>query len=285
MTSAITESISFLRENDLKTIFARIRERNVPPMIQFAIYGMCGGLATVVYLAAVLDLSFHTNRDPRLWTACKSSTALPSPIRRARQGSSHQQLHRFCARQLRGLFHQCDVCLQAGTPSSDRRIPHLHRGERREFCPEPTCRPLAGCTTFGVCQPSSPSSPIWSLPRCSTFVGFEKFLRLQGLNSCRPANHSSPARRAVITGMGPVTPINDSARKRSLVWTCNAERSAITRLTRFDASGCKAQCAAEINGFHANTVVQLLTKSKRWDRCTQFAMAGYPSGAFQDAGP
>jgi putative flippase GtrA len=58
MTSAISESISFLRQNDLKTIFARIRERNVPPMIQFAIYGMCGGLATVVYLGCSIFLSY-----------------------------------------------------------------------------------------------------------------------------------------------------------------------------------------------------------------------------------
>jgi len=58
MTSAIAESVTFLRENNLKTIYSRIRERNVPPMIQFAIYAMCGGMATVVYLGVSIFLSY-----------------------------------------------------------------------------------------------------------------------------------------------------------------------------------------------------------------------------------
>jgi putative flippase GtrA len=57
MTSAIAESVSFLRQNDVKTILSRIRERNVPGLIQFAIYGICGGLATVVFLATVVIFS------------------------------------------------------------------------------------------------------------------------------------------------------------------------------------------------------------------------------------
>jgi putative flippase GtrA len=57
MTSAISESIAFLRKNDLKTILARIRSRDVPPLIQFALYGMCGGLATVTFIGTVVYLS------------------------------------------------------------------------------------------------------------------------------------------------------------------------------------------------------------------------------------
>lgn len=58
MTSAITETFSFLRENDLKTILARIRERRVPPLVQFATYAMCGVMATVVHTVIVTVLSF-----------------------------------------------------------------------------------------------------------------------------------------------------------------------------------------------------------------------------------
>jgi putative flippase GtrA len=57
MTSAISESVSFLRENSFRTICARIRERNVPGLIQFGIYSICGGLATVTFLATVIILS------------------------------------------------------------------------------------------------------------------------------------------------------------------------------------------------------------------------------------
>lgn len=57
MPPVIADSVRFLRENDLKTILARIRERNVPPLVQFAVYGVCGGLATAVFLGMVLILS------------------------------------------------------------------------------------------------------------------------------------------------------------------------------------------------------------------------------------
>ena len=55
--SALSDSLDFLRKNDFKTILARIRERNVPGLIQFAVYSMCGGLATVVFLGTVVILS------------------------------------------------------------------------------------------------------------------------------------------------------------------------------------------------------------------------------------
>jgi putative flippase GtrA len=57
MTSAITETFAFLRENDLKTIFSRIRERRVPPLVQFFTYAMCGVMATVVHTGTVMVLS------------------------------------------------------------------------------------------------------------------------------------------------------------------------------------------------------------------------------------
>lgn len=58
MPSAISDSISFLRENKFKTILARIRQRNVPSLIQFGVYGMCGGLATAVFLGITIFLSY-----------------------------------------------------------------------------------------------------------------------------------------------------------------------------------------------------------------------------------
>ncbi len=57
MTSAISESIAFLRQNSLKTIFARIKAREVPGLIQFALYGFCGGIATVCFIGTVVALS------------------------------------------------------------------------------------------------------------------------------------------------------------------------------------------------------------------------------------
>ena len=59
MTSAITEAFQFIVGNDFKTIFARIRARNVPPLIQFGVYGLCGGLATAVFVGLTVYLSYH----------------------------------------------------------------------------------------------------------------------------------------------------------------------------------------------------------------------------------
>jgi GtrA-like protein len=59
MTSAITEAFQFVVGNDFKTILARIRARNVPALIQFGVYGLCGGLATVIFVGLTVYLSFH----------------------------------------------------------------------------------------------------------------------------------------------------------------------------------------------------------------------------------
>lgn len=57
MPPVIADSLAFLRGNDVKTILSRIRQRQVPPLIQFAVYGMCGGLSTFIYLAISVALS------------------------------------------------------------------------------------------------------------------------------------------------------------------------------------------------------------------------------------
>ncbi len=59
MTSAISEAFQFVVGNDFRTILARVRARNVPPLIQFGVYGLCGGLATVVFVGLTVYLSYH----------------------------------------------------------------------------------------------------------------------------------------------------------------------------------------------------------------------------------
>ncbi|MSU69988.1 MAG: beta-ketoacyl-[acyl-carrier-protein] synthase II [Opitutaceae bacterium] len=56
-----------------------------------------------------------------------------------------------------------------------------------------------------------------------------------------------PRRRVVITGLGAVTPVGNTAGE---TWAALiAGRSGIARITRFDATGCAAQIAGEIRGF------------------------------------
>ena len=94
------------------------------------------------------------------------------------------------------------------------------------------------------------------------------------------ASDRPPERRAVITGMGPVTALGIG---QEAFWAgLQAERSPIRSLTRFDASKNKAKCAAQIDDFDVSkwfTVQQ----AKRWDRHTQFAMVS-AALAIQDAG-
>lgn len=88
------------------------------------------------------------------------------------------------------------------------------------------------------------------------------------------------SRRAVITGIGPVTPIGIG---KAVLWAgLLAEKSAITKVTRFDTSLTKAQCAAEISGFDAGKWFPA-HETKRWDRCTSFAMLATKL-ALDDAG-
>jgi 3-oxoacyl-[acyl-carrier-protein] synthase II len=84
----------------------------------------------------------------------------------------------------------------------------------------------------------------------------------------------------VITGMGPVTPVGIGKEE---LWTgLQKERSGITHLTRFDTIHSKAKCAAEIRDFDAKRWFAP-HETKRWDRCTQFAMAATHL-ALQDSG-
>ncbi|HSJ02136.1 MAG: hypothetical protein ACAI34_02770, partial [Verrucomicrobium sp.] len=59
MTSAFAETFSFLWKNDLKTILSRVRNRDVPPLMQFLVYATCGVIATVIHqgLVAILSVS------------------------------------------------------------------------------------------------------------------------------------------------------------------------------------------------------------------------------------
>lgn len=80
--------------------------------------------------------------------------------------------------------------------------------------------------------------------------------------------------------MGPVTPTGIG---KAGFWAgLQAERSSIGRLTRFDTSLTKAKCAAEIRDFDVSAWFAA-HDSKRWDRCTQFAMVAAKL-AIEDAG-
>ncbi len=60
-------------------------------------------------------------------------------------------------------------------------------------------------------------------------------------------NPPNPVRRVVITGIGAVTPCGNTAAE---TWaSLTAGRSGISRITRFDATGCTAQVAGEVKNF------------------------------------
>jgi len=62
---------------------------------------------------------------------------------------------------------------------------------------------------------------------------------------------TSPRRRVVLTGIGAVTPVGNTAKETwaSLI----AGRSGIGRITHFDATGCAAQIAGEVRNFDPRT--------------------------------
>jgi 3-oxoacyl-[acyl-carrier-protein] synthase II len=62
-----------------------------------------------------------------------------------------------------------------------------------------------------------------------------------------------PRRRVVITGVGAVTPVGNTAPS---TWDAlTAGRSGISRITHFDASGCAAQIAGEVRDFDPRTPI------------------------------
>lgn len=54
----LKQGYAFVRENDLKTVASAIHSKDAHPVIQFAKYGICGGIATVVHNGIALGLSY-----------------------------------------------------------------------------------------------------------------------------------------------------------------------------------------------------------------------------------
>ena len=56
--SALNEAIDFIKNHDWPTIYKLIKAHEVPGLIQFTIYALCGGIATVIYMGTSLALSY-----------------------------------------------------------------------------------------------------------------------------------------------------------------------------------------------------------------------------------
>src|SRR5207302_4795438 len=81
---------------------------------------------------------------------------------------------------------------------------------------------------------------------------------------------SAVRRRAVITGIGPITCIGIG---RDAFWRgILAEKSGITRITSFDTSGFRAHCGGEIRDWDATRFFPP-HRLKRLDRYAQFSVA------------
>lgn len=77
-------------------------------------------------------------------------------------------------------------------------------------------------------------------------------------------------RRVVVTGIGALTPIGSGAGE--LYEGLRAARSAVTGITRFDASAYHSRIAAEINGFDPLEYMEP-KRARRLDRFAQFSVA------------
>jgi 3-oxoacyl-[acyl-carrier-protein] synthase II len=86
-------------------------------------------------------------------------------------------------------------------------------------------------------------------------------------------------RRVVVTGLGAITPIGSGS--RGLYDGLRRERSAIDRITRFDAGLFSSRIAAEVRDFDPSGYVDT-KRLKRLDRYSQFAVA-CARMAFEDA--
>lgn len=93
-------------------------------------------------------------------------------------------------------------------------------------------------------------------------------------------NNSSIIRRAVITGVGPITAVGIG--KQSLWDAVIHGRSGITRLTRFDTSNLHAKQAGEISNWNPQSFISK-HRVKRLDRYSQLSVASAML-ALEDAG-
>jgi 3-oxoacyl-[acyl-carrier-protein] synthase II len=96
----------------------------------------------------------------------------------------------------------------------------------------------------------------------------------------RDAVVTNGKRRVVITGIGCVTPIGTGV--ESLWNGLRAERSAVGRATRFDASIFRSRCAAQVDDFEATRYLDP-KRVKRLDRFGQFSVVTAKL-ALEDAG-
>ena len=79
-----------------------------------------------------------------------------------------------------------------------------------------------------------------------------------------------PKRRVVITGMGVISPVGNTA---SDAWvTILSGKSGITPITRFDASALASQIAGEVKGFDPAAYIEP-KEIKKMDRFIHLAIA------------
>jgi len=87
-------------------------------------------------------------------------------------------------------------------------------------------------------------------------------------------------RRAVITGVGPITPIGIG--KRAFWDAIKSKRSGIATISKFDASIFRSTNAAEIIDWHPERIFSAY-RLKRLDRYAQFSV-GSVKLALEDSG-
>src|SRR3990170_270409 len=93
-------------------------------------------------------------------------------------------------------------------------------------------------------------------------------LRTSGSEVPRMAGRNGT--RVVVTGMGAITPLGNSAAE---FWQgCLEGRSGIGPVTQFDATGYPARIAGEVRGFDPQDYIER-RQARRMSRFSQFAVA------------